>query len=239
MARASAEMGRAETFCGYGPYAGYAFLREAIAAYYAEKGVAVSPEEIFVTDGAKGDAANLTELLDPGCAVLVPDPAYPVYRDSALLAGRKVETIECRFEDGFCALPPQKSDAEIVYLCSPNNPTGAVYTREQLCAWVQWVLARGALILFDAAYEAFVQNPALPRSIYEIPGARECSIEISSFSKTAGFTGVRCGYTVIPREMDAVHKAWLRRLSTKTNGVSYIVQHGAEAVFSAQGRAQA
>jgi LL-diaminopimelate aminotransferase len=238
--RAAREMGVAATFHGYGDYEGYAFLRKAIAGYYAEKGVTLSESEIFVSEGAKSDIANILDIFDSDNDVLIPDPVYPVYVDTNVMAGRKVLYLDGNEGNGFLPVPDQNTRGDIIYLCSPNNPTGAVYSKAQLKAWVDYANERDAVILFDAAYEAFVEDPALPTSIYQIEGAETCAIEFCSFSKTAGFTGTRCGYTVIPlaltRGKSSLNELWLRRQSTKFNGVSYIVQRGAEAVFTPQGR---
>ncbi len=236
------EMGKAETFRGYGPEQGYAFLQEAIANYYAGHGVRLDPNEIFVSDGAKSDLGNILDLFDQDNVVLVPDPVYPVYVDTNVMAGRKVLYAPANEENGFLPMPDDSVKADIIYLCSPNNPTGAVYTREQLAQWVAYARKNDAILLFDAAYECFVTDPALPRSIFEIEGAKECAIEFCSFSKIAGFTGTRCGYTVVPmaieREGMNPNKMWLRRQTTKFNGVPYIVQRGAAAVFTEDGMAE-
>ena len=236
------EMGKAETFRGYGPEQGYAFLQEAIAKYYAGHGVQLDPNEIFVSDGAKSDLGNILDLFDRDNVVLVPDPVYPVYVDTNVMAGRKVLYAPANEENGFLPMPDDSVKADIIYLCSPNNPTGAVYTREQLAQWVAYARKNDAILLFDAAYECFVTDPALPRSIFEIEGAKECAIEFCSFSKIAGFTGTRCGYTVVPmaieREGMSPNKMWLRRQTTKFNGVPYIVQRGAAAVFTEDGMAE-
>ena len=236
------EMGKAETFRGYGPEQGYAFLQEAIAKYYAGHGVQLDPNEIFVSDGAKSDLGNILDLFDQDNVVLVPDPVYPVYVDTNVMAGRKVLYAPANEENGFLPMPDDSVKDDIIYLCSPNNPTGAVYTREQLAQWVAYARKNDAILLFDAAYECFVTDPALPRSIFEIEGAKECAIEFCSFSKIAGFTGTRCGYTVLPmaieREGMSPNKMWLRRQTTKFNGVPYIVQRGAAAVFTEDGMAE-
>ena len=233
------EMAKKETFKGYGPYEGYAFVREAISNYYKTFSVSVSADEIFVSDGAKNDIANILDIFSEDNTVLVPDPVYPVYLDTNIMAGRKVIFSDATEENGFCPVPDKNVHADIIYICSPNNPTGAVYTKEKLKLWVDYANAHGSIILFDAAYEAFVSEPNLPRSIFEIEGARTCAIELCSLSKTAGFTGTRCGYTVISKELVREGKklsdVWLRRQSTKHNGVPYIIQKGAAAVFSEQG----
>lgn len=237
---AACEMGGADTFKGYGEEQGYAFLREAIASYYAEKSVILTPDEIFISDGAKSDLGNLLDIFAIDNTVLIPDPVYPVYMDTNIMAGRKIIFAKGSKENGFLPLPDNAVKADIIYLCSPNNPTGAVYNKAQLKAWVDYALKVDAVILFDAAYEAFISDPSLPKSIYEIEGAKRCAIEICSLSKTAGFTGTRCGYTVLPNALIsdgvALNKLWLRRQTTKFNGVSYIIQRGAAAVFSKQGR---
>ena len=236
------EMGRKETFRGYGPEQGYDFLRTAIAGYYARRGVKLEENEIFVSDGAKSDLGNILDIFDSDNSVLIPDPVYPVYVDTNVMAGRKILFAAATAQNGFLPMPEEGAEADIIYICSPNNPTGAAYTREKLKAWVDFALARGAVILFDAAYECFVRDEALARSIYEIEGAKECAIEFCSFSKMAGFTGTRCGYTVVPnalvRSGVSLNKLWLRRQTTKFNGVPYIVQRGAEAVFTEEGQKQ-
>ena len=236
------EMGNAQTFHGYGPEQGYGFLKSAIKAYYEEKGVTLFEDDIFISDGAKSDLGNILDIFDKDNTVLVPDPVYPVYVDTNIMIGRNVKFMNASEENGFLPLPDDSVKADIIYLCSPNNPTGAVYTKEQLEKWVAYALKNNAVILFDSAYEAFVQDKKLPRSIYEIADAKKCAIEFCSFSKTAGFTGTRCGYTVVPSELvfegKSLNKMWLRRQTTKFNGVPYIVQKGAAAVFTADGRAQ-
>ncbi len=239
---AVSEMGVKETFKGYGPEQGYGFLKDAIQHYYASHGVTLKSDEIFISDGAKSDLGNILDIFGTDNVVLIPDPVYPVYVDTNVMAGRKVVFMNANAENGFLPLPDEKVKADLIYICSPNNPTGAVYNREQLKAWVDYANAQDAVILFDAAYECFVKDPALPRSIFEIEGARTCAIEFCSFSKIAGFTGTRCGYTVIPMELSrqgvALHKLWLRRQTTKFNGVPYIVQRGAAAVFTPEGQKQ-
>ena len=233
------EQGKAETFHGYGPEQGYDFLREAIASYYKEQiGADVNMEDVFVSDGAKSDVGNVLDLFSADNIVLIPDPVYPVYLDTNVMDGRKIVFMQANQENGFLPMPDQSVSADLIYLCSPNNPTGACYNREQLSQWVRYANEQDAIILFDAAYEAFVQE-GLPRSIYEIPGARSCAIEFCSLSKTAGFTGTRCGYTVVPKELTreglSLHSMWLRRQTTKFNGVSYPVQRAAAAVFTKEG----
>ena len=243
MHRAADEMSCKETFRGYSPDSdGYPFLREAIAGYYKGFGVDLDASEVFVGDGAKSDVGNIVDLFDVDNTVLVPDPVYPVYVDTNLISGREILYLDANEDNGFLPLPEKDVHADIIYLCSPNNPTGAVYDREQLQAWVDYALENRAVLLFDAAYESFITGEGLPHSIFEIPGAERCAIEFCSFSKTAGFTGMRCGYTVIRKELQfegvQVSKLWERRQGCKFNGVSYITQRAAEAVFSPQGRQQ-
>lgn len=240
-------MASAETFKGYGPEQGYGFLRDAISAYYARNGVSVDAADIFISDGAKSDTGNISELFDNDNVILIPDPVYPVYVDSNIMNGKKVTYLSGNAENNFLPMPDPSVHADIIYLCSPNNPTGAVYNKEQLKEWVDYALANNAVILFDSAYEAFISDPELPRSIYAIESAKKCAIEFCSLSKTAGFTGTRCGYTVVPRELVftasngqemSLHAMWNRRQSTKFNGTSYIIQKGAAAVFTEEGMAQ-
>lgn len=244
MTEAVQEMSQSATFKGYGPEQGYAFLREAIANYYKERGTDVDASEIFVSDGAKSDTGNIGDILSTQNKVLITDPVYPVYVDTNIMAGREISFLDCNESNGFLPAPPEAA-ADIIYLCSPNNPTGSVLNHDQLKAWVDYALAHKAIILFDAAYESYITDSTLPRSIYEIPGAKECAIEFCSLSKTAGFTGTRCGYTVVPHALKAmtscgesvsVHALWNRRQTTKFNGVPYIVQKGAAAIFTAQGQ---
>jgi LL-diaminopimelate aminotransferase len=251
MHRAVDDESRRETFRGYGPEQGYAFLRERIAeADFAERGIAVSADEIFVSDGAKCDSGNIQELFSQDARVAVGDPVYPVYVDTNVMAGRGgIALMPCTKENGFVPSPGDfaAQGLDLVYLCYPNNPTGAVATKGQLQAWVDWANESGALVVFDAAYEAFIRTPGIPHSIYECEGARKCAVELRSFSKTAGFTGARCGYTVVPDEVFArdssgakvpLKPMWARRQTTKFNGASYIAQRGAEAVYSPEGREQ-
>lgn len=238
MHKAVDEMATSEGFKGYGPYEGYEFLRSAIKNYYAQNNVNIGIDEIYVSDGAKSDVGNILDIFSKDNTVLIPDPVYPVYLDTNVMDGRKIIFAPATQSNGFLPMPDKNVKADIIYICSPNNPTGAVYTREQLHGWVDYANKNGAVILFDAAYESFVSGN-LPRSIFEIEGARTCAIELCSLSKTAGFTGIRCGYTVIPNELilenQKVGALWLRRQATKFNGVSYITQAGAAAVFSEQG----
>ena len=234
------EQAHKETFHGYIPSEqGYGFLREAIRDYYADHGVTLDLSEIFVSDGAKSDLGNLLDLFSQDNTVLVPDPVYPVYVDDNVMAGRKILYLPANAENNFLPMPDAAPHADIVYLCSPNNPTGATYTVEQLKAWVRWAKQNDALILFDAAYECFVTEPGLARSIYEVEGAKEVAVEVCSFSKIAGFTGTRCGYTIVPQDIRqgelSLNKMWLRRQTTKFNGVAYVVQRGAAAVFTPEG----
>ena len=238
MVKAAQDMGQAESFHGYGPEQGYDFLKTAIQSYYKKFGVELALDEIFISDGAKSDLGNILDLFDENNTVLVTDPVYPVYVDTNMMSGRKIVYAMSSEENGFLPLPAPEYRADIIYLCSPNNPTGAVYDREGLTKWVRFAQENNAILLFDAAYECFVTGD-LPHSIYEIPGARDVAIEFCSFSKKAGFTGTRCGYTVVPdtlkRDGASLNKMWLRRQTTKFNGVSYITQRGAEAVFTEAG----
>ena len=242
MKKAADEMGVKETFRGYGPEQGYDFLRNAIAAYYGAFGTGIEPDEVFVSDGAKSDLGNVLDIFDGTC-VLIPDPVYPVYADTNVMTAREIEYLDANSKNGFLPLPGGLAKKQrIIYLCSPNNPTGAAYTRDALAEWVKYANETGSVILFDAAYESFVSSPDIPHSIYEIDGAETCAVEFCSLSKTAGFTGVRCGYTVVPKELERdgvkLSKLWLRRQTTKFNGVSYITQRGAEAVFTREGLAE-
>lgn len=236
MHRAVDEMSVQATFRGYGPEQGYDFLREAVKGYYTKRNVKLELDEIFISDGAKSDLGNILDLFDKDNVVLVPDPVYPVYVDTNIMAGRKVLYINANGENNFLPMPDKNVKADIIYICSPNNPTGAVYNKQQLKEWVDYAKSNNAIILFDSAYECFVSDENLPRSIYEIEGAKDCAIEFCSLSKTAGFTGTRCGYTIVPNALGALNKMWLRRQTTKFNGVPYIVQRGAEAVFSPEGQ---
>lgn len=242
MKKAADEMGVKETFRGYGPEPGYGFLRDAIVGYYADKGVKIGADEVYVSDGAKSDLGNILDIFDEDNKVLIPDPVYPAYVDTNIMAGRSIDTASGNMANGFKPMPDPSYQADLIYICSPNNPTGAVYTHAELQEWVDYANKCGALILFDAAYESFVSDPTLPRSIFEIEGARTCAIEFNSFSKIAGFTGTRCGYTVVPVELKrggaSLNAMWNRRQSTKFNGVPYIVQRGAEAVFTPEGMKQ-
>ena len=248
------EMGTAEGFHGYGPEQGYEFLREAIAqGDYAARGVEMKPDEIFVSDGAKSDCGNIGDIFGVDNVVAVCDPVYPVYVDTNAMAGRAGEYQEelgrwnrliympCVEANGFSPEPP-KEKADLIYLCSPNNPTGAVISREKLKAWVDYANANGSVILYDSAYEAFITSEGVPHTIFEIEGARTCAIEFRSFSKTAGFTGSRCAYTVVPMELERggakLNALWNRRQCTKFNGVPYVIQRGAAAVYTPEGRAQ-
>ncbi len=241
MKRGADDLARRESFKGYPDYEGYGFLRDAISGYYKSFGVSVSADEIFVSDGAKSDCGNIGDIFSRDNTVLVTDPVYPVYVDSNIMAGRKIVYAASDRSNEFAAMPDYGIKADIIYLCSPNNPTGSAYTAEQLKAWVDYALKNDAVILYDSAYEAFITED-LPRSIYAVEGARQCAIELCSLSKTAGFTGTRCGYTVIPRELERdghnLYQIWYRRQATKFNGVSWPVQCAAAAVFSPEGQRQ-
>lgn len=231
-----------ESFHGYMPECGAPFLREAVAGYYEKRGVMLSPEEVFVSSGASDELGDILDLFDRGSTSLVIEPAYPAYVDANVMAGRKIVHLASGEHNGFLPLPEADTKADLLYICSPNNPTGAVFDREKLQAWVDYANKTGAVILFDAAYEAFIEEPGLPHSIFELPGARTCAIEICSLSKTAGFTGTRLGYTVIPKELERcamnLNAMWVRNRTTKTNGVSYIIQKGGAAVFTPEGQKQ-
>ena len=238
------DQAKQETFHGYGDEQGYGFLHEALVGYYKSHGVELATNEIFISDGAKSDLGNILDIFGTDNTVLVPDPVYPVYVDTNVMAGRKIVFADANEANGFLPLPDESVQCDIIYICSPNNPTGSAYTKEQLEEWVAYALKNDAVILYDAAYEAYVTDPAIPRSIFVIEDAKKCAIELCSLSKTAGFTGTRCGYTVVPhalvrktesgKEME-LNKMWLRRQTTKFNGVPYIIQRGAEAVFSEEG----
>jgi LL-diaminopimelate aminotransferase len=252
------EMAARETFKGYGPEQGYGWLRAAIAQHdFRDRGLDVADDEIFVTDGSKCDCGSILDILGDKNRIAISDPVYPVYVDTNVMAGHtgpaneagaygKIVYLPCKPGNGFIPEPPKKP-VDVIYLCSPNNPTGAAAIREQLEAWVKYALERKAIILFDAAYEAYITDTNLPHSIYEIPGARECAIEFRSFSKNGGFTGTRCAFTVVPRSLNAqtkdgefkpLHPLWHRRMTTKFNGVSYIVQRAAEALYTPEGKTQ-
>ncbi len=243
------EMGQKETFKGYGPEQGYSFLHDAVQSYYKSHGVDLSSDEIFISDGAKSDVGNITDIFGNENIVMIPDPVYPVYVDTNIMAGRDIVYLDSNATNNFCPMPPTDDEIapDLIYLCSPNNPTGSVYNKEQLAAWVNYANENSAVILYDAAYECFINDPSLPKSIYEIEGAKECAIEFCSLSKTAGFTGTRCGYTIVPKALTAfsvdgdavsLNKLWLRRQTTKFNGVPYIIQKGAAAVFTEEGQKQ-
>lgn len=241
MKKAADEMGNSATFRGYAPEYGYDFLREAIAEYYKKFPVDLSAEEIFVSDGAKSDVGNIVDILGDN-EILIPDPVYPVYLDSNIMSGRKVSFLKGSNDNGFLPMPDGVEEKPyVIYLCSPNNPTGAVYSREGLKRWIDFANKTGSLIIFDSAYEAFISGD-YPHSIYEVEGAKSCAVEICSFSKTAGFTGTRCAWSVFPDELtvgeNKLSYLWSRRQATKFNGVPYVVQRAAEAALSPEGQAQ-
>ena len=236
-----------DTFKGYGPEQGYGFLRDAVVDYYGRNGVTIAPEEVFISDGAKSDTGNITDLFGNDNVILIPDPVYPVYVDTNIMCGRNITYIDANAENNFLPMPDPSVHADIIYICSPNNPTGAAYNKEQLKVWVDYALNNDAVILYDSAYECFITDETLPRSIFAIEGAKKCAIEFCSLSKTAGFTGTRCGYTIVPKELKftasngtemSLNAMWNRRQTTKFNGVSYIVQCGAAAAFTEEGMAQ-
>ena len=231
-----------ESFHGYMPECGAPFLREAIAEYYARRGVKLDTDEVFVSSGASDELGDILDLFDRSSSAMVMEPAYPAYVDASIIAGREILHVPAGKECGFVPAPDDSISADLLYICSPNNPTGAVFTKSQLQAWVDFANRKGAVILFDAAYEAFIEDPELPHSIFELEGARTCAIEICSLSKTAGFTGTRLGYTVIPKELERMgmnlNAMWVRNRTTKTNGVSYIIQKGGAAVFTPEGQEQ-
>lgn len=233
------DLGNKETFKGYPDYEGYEFVRKAVSDYYNTFGVKVDPSEILITDGAKSDSGNIGDIFDKDNTVLVTDPVYPVYVDSNIMAGRKIIYADSNESNGFCAMPNEDVKADIIYLCSPNNPTGSAYSYDQLKTWIDYANKNDAIIIFDAAYEAFITDDS-PRSIFAVEGARTCAIELCSLSKTAGFTGTRCGYTIIPKELERdgknIYKLWYRREATKFNGVSWPVQCAAAAVLSEEGQ---
>ena len=235
------EMGTKEGFRGYGPEQGYDFLKEKIQKYYEQNNVKLELNEIFISDGAKSDVGNILDLFSCENKVLIPDPVYPAYVDTNKMQGREIVYIKADKENDFLPLPTEQDKADLAYICSPNNPTGAVYNKEQLKVWVNWAIKNNAVIIFDSAYECFIdRDSGLPKSIFEIEGARKCAVEICSLSKTAGFTGTRCGYTIVPNDLEFdglnLNKMWLRRQTTKFNGVAYIIQRGAEAVFTPEGQ---
>lgn len=242
MINAVNEMKDSSTFKGYGPEQGYDFLRNDIVKYYNKINVDIKINEVFISDGAKSDLGNILDIFDTDNNVLIPNPVYPVYVDTNVMAGRNIKYINANLNNNFLPMPDENIKPDIIYLCSPNNPTGAVYSFEQLEKWVQYAIFNKAVILFDSAYEAFIQDNSIPHSIYQIKEAKKCAIEFCSLSKTAGFTGTRCGYTIVPDDIiienTYLNKMWLRRQTTKFNGVAYIIQKGASAVFSEQGQKQ-
>lgn len=240
-------MASSETFKGYGPEQGYDFLRNAIVDYYARNHVSIEADEVFVSDGAKSDTGNITDLFAQDNVIMIPDPVYPVYVDTNIMNGRNITYIDANAENNFLPMPDHSKHADIIYICSPNNPTGAAYNYEQLKEWVDYALENDAILLYDSAYECFITDESLPRSIFAIEGAKKCAIEFCSLSKTAGFTGTRCGYTIVPKALKfessigtemSLNAMWNRRQTTKFNGVSYIVQKGAAAAFGVEGMAQ-
>ena len=237
-----ADQANKETFHGYMPECGAQFLRETVAGHYAERGVILDADEVFVSSGASDELGDILDLFDRSSSALVIEPAYPAYVDANVIAGREIVHLASGKEDGFLPEPREDFKADILYICSPNNPTGAVFSRNQLQAWVDFANENGSIILFDAAYEAFIEDETLPHSIFELDGAETCAIEICSLSKTAGFTGTRLGYTVIPKALNRCgmnfNAMWVRNRTTKTNGVSYIIQKGGAAVFTPEGQAQ-
>ena len=253
--KAADEMATSTTFRGYGPERGYDFLREAIVTHdFRARGIDIEADEVFVSDGAKSDTGNFQELLAEDCVVAVTDPVYPVYVDSNVMAGRRIVKLPCTAENGFVPELPSEH-VDVIYLCYPNNPTGTTLNREQLKVWVDYAIRENVLIFYDAAYEAYIQSEDVPHSIYEIPGAKQCAVEFHSYSKTAGFTGVRCGYTVVPKALLAapsvekgssplggirggLNALWNRRQSTKFNGTSYLSQRAAEAIYTPEGKTQ-
>ncbi len=232
----------AERFHGYMPECGAPFLREAIVAHYQSRGISLAPDEVFVSSGASDELGDLLDLFDKSNTALVMEPGYPAYVDANVMAGRKIIHLASDKDNGFLPMPDGKTRGDLIYLCSPNNPTGAVFDRPQLQAWVDFANENGSVILFDAAYEAFIEDASLPHSIFEIDGAESCAIEICSLSKTAGFTGTRLGYTVIPKALVRngmrLNAMWVRNRTTKTNGVSYVIQKGGAAVFTPEGQQQ-
>ena len=236
MHRAVEEMAHAKTFRGYGPEEGYGWLKQCIIEHdYHPRGVELTPEEVFISDGAGSDLGNLSELFDRANSVAILDPAYPAYVDTSRMAGRKIQYLPCVAENGFVPELP-KEQADIIYLCYPNNPTGTVLTREQLRLWVEYARSHHSIIIFDAAYESFIEEKDIPHTIYEIEGAKEVVIEVCSYSKSAGFTAVRCGWTVVPKQT-GLQAMWMRRQCTKYNGTSYIAQRAAEATYTPAGKA--
>ena len=231
-----------DRFHGYMPECGAPFLRETIAGYYEKRGVLLSADEVFVSSGASDELGDILDLFERSCSALVIEPSYPAYVDANVMAGRRIVHLSSSEENGFLPEPKEDEMADLIYICSPNNPTGAVYSREQLQKWVDFANRNGSVILFDAAYEAFIEDETLPHSIFELKGAKTCAIEICSLSKTAGFTGTRLGYTIIPKELNRngmnFNEMWVRNRTTKTNGVSYIIQKGGAAVFTEEGQRQ-
>lgn len=236
------EQANAETFHGYLPECGTSFFRKAVAAHYLRRGVRLAPDEVFISSGALDELGDITDLFDHDNTALVMEPAYPAYVDTSVLAGRHINRLAANRGNGFLPMPDGNTRGDLIYICSPNNPTGAAFTRSQLQKWVDFANETGALILFDAAYEAYIEEDFVPHSIFELDGAKTCAIEICSLSKTAGFTGMRLGYTVVPHELQRdgmnLYEMWVRNRTTRTNGVSYLLQKGGEAVFTPEGQAE-
>ena len=236
------DQSRKDTFHGYMSELGAPFLREAVSSYYVNRGIDIPVDEVFVSSGASDELGDILDLFDKSSSALIMEPAYPAYVDANVIAGRKIITIPSTSENGFLPEPSDEYKADLIYICSPNNPTGAVFSHEQLSKWVDFAIKNDSVILFDAAYEAFIEEAGVPHSIFEIEGAKKCAIEICSLSKTAGFTGTRLGYTIIPKELKkngmCFNEMWIRNRTTKTNGVSYIIQKGGAAVFTPEGQKQ-
>ncbi len=244
LVKASSQQGTAQGFAGYGPEQGYEFLREKILINdYLNRDISLDIDEIFISDGAKSDLGNITDIISNACTIGITDPVYPVYLDSNLMVGRKIILLPCDITNDFKPTIPDDGEIDVIYLCSPNNPTGTALTRSEIAQWVEYALRNKSLILFDSAYEAYISDADIPHSIYEVEGAKKCAIEFRSFSKTAGFTGLRCGYTIVPKALidadgNSLNNMWRRRQCTKFNGASYIVQRAAEALYTPDGRTQ-
>lgn len=236
------EMSKEETFKGYGPYRGYSSLINNIIKEFEKEGISLDESEIFISDGAKSDCANILNLFEKNQKVLIPNPVYPAYEDTNIIYGNKIVYANATHENNFLAMPDENVNVDLIYICSPNNPTGATYNKDQLKIWVDYANSKDAVIIFDSVYKNFIEDSTLPKSIYEIEDAKKCAIEIYSFSKSAGFTGTRCGYTIIPKELvrggSSLRDLWFRRQTASFNGVAYIIQKGAEAIFTKQGQEQ-